>query len=208
MKLRPLPLVLALLAVLLPVTTVPSGASATGRWRVDQTITLLGDSLTTRGRDDLVRLGADWRIEDAPGRPIDALPYRIKARLAQGANLRMLIVAYGSNASPDYDADDLLSDLALVPSSTIVILVSPYKLPSYYDPKAPAYQNPMYINRYAAMFATVAAKRPHTCVAPWAAYAKAHPKRLKGRHGGGVHPDAKGQKVWAQIIKNAQNTCR
>jgi lysophospholipase L1-like esterase len=56
-----------------------------------------------------------------------------------------------------------------------------------------------------AQIAAVAANRPHTCVADWHGLASRHQQWVSYD---GVHPDAEGRRAYADLLRQAVDSCR
>ena len=152
--------------------------------------------------------GLQWQVDAHGGRPVTSLGWVLGERLQRGPAPRVAVVALGSNARPGWDAvSGYRAMIAQLPATTTVVFVSVYRNPAYYTSRVARKRpdwNPRYSLAYTRAMHQVAAARPHTCVAPWRPWAKAHRKNLTG----GVHPHRQGRRAWARIVARTVASCR
>lgn len=221
MKLRRLLVRLAasVVALVLLGAAVPGAVSATGRRAQapaghgttsgsDTSVFVAGDSITRMGTRALRARGLQWQVDAHGGRPVTSLGWVLGERLQRGPAPRVAVVALGSNARPGWDAvSGYRAMIAQLPATTTVVFVSVYRNPAYYTSRVARKRpdwNPRYSLAYTRAMHQVAAARPHTCVAPWRPWAKAHRKNLTG----GVHPHRQGRRAWARIVARTVASCR
>lgn len=179
---------------------------------------MVGDSVTYLGMDDIEgRVDRPWRIIGIPGSLVSDMPGFIQDRLNMGPAPKRMVIALGTNAFRGWDISDFRQSLALLPASTVVVLIEPYRDPRFFEPgSTPAARDPALISRYVQMMRTLAAERPRTCVAPWRTWAQRHastafygpdaPDSVGPTPG--VHPLPWAQKAWARIVVQTVNGCQ
>jgi lysophospholipase L1-like esterase len=146
-------------------------------------------------------------VDAHDGRPVTSLGPVLAERLQRGPAPRVVVAALGANARPGWDAVAGYREMiAQLPPTTTVVFVSVYRDPRYYTRRVARHRpdwNPKYSVAYTRAMDQVASERPHTCVAPWRPWARAHHGNLTG----GVHPHGYGRRAWARIIARAVASC-
>lgn len=172
-------------------TTVAAEAARAQRDTADGPggVLLVGDSVTWRGNDELSRLRPGLVVDGQPARRPSELSARIGAFAAHHGWPSGLIVELGSNAAPGYSRADLEAAVATLPAGTPVMLVLPYV------ESAPGVVS-AWSQRFDTWMRSVAAARPHSCVADWPAYVRAHPGLLQD----GIHVRHDAETDWARWI--------
>ncbi|GAA1952767.1 hypothetical protein GCM10009798_09990 [Nocardioides panacihumi] len=161
---------------------------------------VLGDSITAEGTAELQARRPRWTINGLHGRPVSTLPLMVANVRAVDQRPFRVVVELGSNQSPAWSKSDYRAAIDALPTSTRVLLVTPYKQPGgHWAPKGV-----QATTRYARWMQQVARERPHTCVVPWRAKAAAHPEWLRD----GLHPTDDGYAHWADLILETDSTCR
>ena len=158
----------------------------------------VGDSVTWRGGDELIDLWPELAVDGEPARRPTELATRIRAYEAHHGAPTGLVVELGSNPAPGYGRADLSRAVADVPADVPVLLVLPYAEVA----GSPAALS-TWSRRFDGWMRSVAAGRPHTCVADWPAYVERHAGLLQdGLH---VRNDAEGE--WAQWLVDQWAAC-
>ena len=117
------------------------------------------------------------------------LPGVIATNLERPGLAPVVIVGLGTNGT--FSSSSILSALAPLGDRTVV-LVNTYEKRSWESD----------VN---AQLASVAAQRPHTCIADWHARAGANPGWIGFD---GVHPGPAGRRAYAELVKQAVSGCR
>jgi lysophospholipase L1-like esterase len=174
----------------------------------DTSVFVAGDSITKMSTPALRRRGLHWEVDAHGGRPVTSLGWVLGERLQRGPAPRVVVAALGSNARPGWDAvAGYRAMIAQLPATTTVVFVSVYRNPAYYTRRVARHRpdwNPRYSVAYTRAMHQIATERPHTCVAPWRSWARAHRHNLTG----GVHPHHFGRKAWARIVARTVASCR
>jgi hypothetical protein len=161
---------------------------------------VLGDSIAALSTDELQRRRPRWTINALGGRPVTALPALIRNLRAVDQRPYRVVVELGSNQAASWRRSDYADAVALLPTSTRVLLVTPYKAPGGHW----ARKGVKATERYARWMNQLARRRPHTCVVPWRAQASAHPEWLRD----GLHPNEESLGIWADLILSTDASCR
>lgn len=210
------PAALVGLLVLVGSVTVGAGAlhpaEAFAGWRAtsgsDTSVFVAGDSITRMSTPALRARGLRWEVDAHSGRPVTSLGWVLGERLQRGPAPRVVVAALGSNARPGWDAvAGYRSMIADLPPATTVVFVSLYRDPRYFKGRVARHRpdwNPRYAVAYTRAMHQIAAERPHTCVAPWRQWARAHRRNLTS----GVHPHRQGRRAWARIVARTVASCR
>lgn len=173
----------------------------------DTSVFVVGDSITRLGTRALRARGLQWQVDAHGGRPVTSLGWVLGDRLQRGPAPRVVVAALGANARPGWDpVTGYRSMIAQLPATTTVVFVSVYRNPAYFTARVARKRpdwNPRYSYAYTRAMHQVAAGRPHTCVAPWRPWAKAH----RGNLTGGVHPHRHGRTAWARIVARTVASC-
>ena len=161
---------------------------------------VLGDSITAEGSAVLQARRPRWTINGVHGRLVSTLPLMIANVRAVDQRPFRVVIELGSNQTARWSKADYAAAIAALPTSTRVLLVTPYKEPGgHWAPKGV-----LATARYAHWMQQVARERPHTCVVPWRGRAGAHPEWLRD----GLHPTDDGYVQWADLILQTDSTCR
>jgi hypothetical protein len=160
---------------------------------------VLGDSISAYGSDELAARRPRWEINAVHGRLVTTLPALVANVRAVDKRPFRVIIELGSNQARSWTKADYLDAIAQLPSSTRVLLVTPYKAPGHRWTKRAVKT----VTRYASWMQQIARSRPHTCVVPWRARAKAHPDWLRD----GLHPLQAHYADWADLIVTTDSTC-
>ena len=159
---------------------------------------MIGDSVGWRGNDELARLRPELAVDAEPARRPTELADRLDAFRAKHGRLAGLIVELGTNPAPGFRRSDLAAAVRSVPTEAPVMLVLPYVEVS---------SDPVVVSSWSQQFdgwmRSVAAGRPHTCVADWPAYVRSHPGLLQD----GIHPRNDAESVWARWILGQWDRC-
>lgn len=159
-------------------------------------LVLIGDSTSWRAEDKILAMHPDWKIDGVQGRNVTELVPRIRAHLAvEGVAPRTLVIALGTNGDPGWTKADYVYATELVPASTRIVFVTPFRDAAVYGQAS--YER---MRQYAYWMRTIADDRPRTAVSRWRQYAEAHPERLVD----GVHEDDPlGEQAWADCLDAA-----
>ena len=204
------------------------GYVGTRGWRSSTFV--VGDSVARIGLLNGLRplgLGRGWEVSSVSGRDVSTLPYYLRDRVAaQGAYkihrskkwrrhhpharlwrhrypVRRAVIALGSNATPGWTYGDLRASVNLLPASTVVVLVTPFRDPAQWPNAKPYRQRASVVGVYANWAARIAELRPRTCIADWRGFAQRYPSATHD----GVHPTTAGAKGWAKIVAGAVAHC-
>ncbi len=167
-----------------PVAAVPTGVGDGSR------LTAIGDSVMLAAAPALLTTFPAADIDAVKSRELWDLPDLLRAQVA-GHTLRpYLLIGLGTNGTQA--PADILAVLQDVPAGEIVVLVNTYGPQSW---RADVNQS----------LATVAARRPHTCVADWAKSIAGHDDLLAPDD---VHPGPTAGALYAQVVANTLARCR
>ena len=159
---------------------------------------MVGDSVTWRGGDELARLRPGLTVDGEPARRPSELQARLDAFRNVNGDPTGLIVELGTNPVQGYTRGDLAAALSAVPARTPVLLVAPYVETS---------TDPVVVSAWSQTFGgwmrSIAAARPHTCVADWPAYVRSHPGLLQD----GTHPQNTAEGQWAAWVLQQWSDC-
>ena len=159
---------------------------------------MVGDSVTWRGGDELARLAPDLAVDGEPARRPTELPARLAAYRDRNGQPTGLIVELGTNPAQGYDRRDLAAAIRVLPERTPVLLVAPYVETSTEPVVLSAWSQ-----RFGGWMRSIAAGRPHTCVADWPAYARSHEGLLQD----GIHPRNATEGQWAAWVVQQWSDC-
>jgi hypothetical protein len=159
---------------------------------------MVGDSVTWRGGDELARLRPGLTVDGEPARRPTELPARLEAFRSRNGPPTGLIVELGTNPAQGYERRDLAAALRALPGGTPVLLVAPYVETST-DPVVLS----AWSQKFGGWMRSLAAGRPHTCVADWPAYVRAHPGLLQD----GIHPQNTAEGEWAAWVLQQWSAC-
>jgi hypothetical protein len=140
-----------------------------------------------------------WTVNALRGRPVAALPLLVRNLRAVDRRPYRVVIELGSNQSPGWSKADYEDAIAQLPRSTRVLLVTPYKAPGTRWGR----KGVQATTDYARWMQQIAQRRPHTCLVPWRARAKAHPEWLRD----GLHPKAEYYGTWVDILLRADERC-
>ncbi len=161
-------------------------------------VLLVGDSVGWRGSDELARLRPGLVVDAEPARRPTELRARLDAYRARHGQPTGLIVELGTNPAGGYGRRDLARAVHDLPAAVPVLLVAPY-VETGTDPLVVS----TWTERFGGWMRSVAAGRPHTCVADWPAYVRTHPGLLQD----GTHPRHADEGDWAQWLTRQWARC-
>jgi hypothetical protein len=161
---------------------------------------VLGDSISQQGADALHERRSRWIVNALHGRPVTVLPILVRNLRAVDQRPARVVIELGSNQSSHWTRADYRNAIALLPRSTEVLLVTPYKAPGGRWER----EGVQATARYARWMERIARRRPHTCVVPWRDEASAHPEWLRD----GLHPKDESYGIWADLILETSDACR
>ncbi len=161
-------------------------------------VLMVGDSVTWRGSDELSRLRPALTIDGEPARRPTELAARLAVFRARHGQPAGLVVELGTNPAPTFDRRDLTAVVRTLPPGTPVMFVLPYVEVT----SDPAVVSP-WSQRFAGWMRSLAAQRPHSCVADWPAYVLAHPGLLQD----GTHTRNDSEIDWARWISEQWEGC-
>lgn len=169
----------------------------------------------SKGR--LAALNPHITYDTISGSLVSTLKDRLRAHIADVGVPRRLIIELGTNTDPAWTKQDYLDAVKMVPRSTQVLMVTPYDPPNHTGD----WSRGTYASRrtywYARWMNQIARERPNVCVVPWRGTVLKHPNYLwwapgstpkNADAGGGVHPTAYGERVWARLIDRAMHAPR
>lgn len=203
--------------------------------RPDPHVYVIGDSITAlMAKSDYRPKG--WRMDGFPGRRITALAQPYSARTTDywtavshifaprvSHRVNTVIIGLGTNGA---DVDLTVEQAAglyregiarirqqdiWLPGAQRIVLVTPYRVPRIdaghvspatgqeYEP----YQWASKMGVYAAAMREIATQDAHVCIMPWRAVVSKHPGLLVD----GIHPNARGRKVWRTLAIKSVNRC-
>jgi hypothetical protein len=161
-------------------------------------VLMVGDSVSWRGSDELARLRPELTVDAEPARRPTELVARLDAFRARHGQPAGLVVELGTNPATGFRRRDLAAAVQTLPAPIPVLLVLPYVEVS---------SEPVVVSSWSQRFAgwmrSVAAGRPHTCVADWPAYARSHSGLLQD----GTHPRNDAEAVWARWVLDQWERC-
>lgn len=205
------------------------GYVGTRGWR--SSTFMVGDSVTRQGVTWGFRpqhLAQGWEVSSVAGRDVSTLPFYLADRVAAQQRLpyvhhtkrwkrrhprlaarkfrypiKRAVIALGTNATLGWSYGDLRRAVNLLPASTVVVFVTPYRDPVKWDDTQPYRVRARVAAAYASWEHRIAEVRPHTCIADWAGFAGRYSYLVPG----GVHPSYKGTQTWARIVQSATDRC-
>ncbi len=207
------------------------GYVGTRGWRSSTFV--VGDSVTRVGLVQGLRelhLGVGWEVSSVSGRDVSTLPYYLSDRVAAQQPLppvkhskrwkrrhrhyravqrfrypvRQAVIALGTNATQGWTYGDLRAATNRLPSSTVVVFVTPYRNPTLWPETGPFRARASVGGVYASWEKRIAQLRPHTCIADWRGFAQRYPSVVHD----GVHQTFPGAGAWARIVSSAVSRCR
>jgi hypothetical protein len=161
-------------------------------------VLMVGDSVAWRGSDELARLLPALTVDAEPARRPTELGARLQAFRAQHGQPTGLVIELGTNPAAGFGRGDLAAAVASLPARTPVLLVLPYVEVST-DPVVVS----SWTQRFDGWMRSVAEGRPHTCVADWPAYVRAHPGLLQD----GTHTRNAAEGEWAHWLTRQWARC-
>jgi hypothetical protein len=160
---------------------------------------VLGDSISVFTTDVLAERRPRWTVNAVRGRLVSTLPLLVQNLRAVDQRPFRVVVELGSNQASGWTKADYETAIAQLPTSTKVLLVTPYKAPGgRWKP-----EGVRAVTRYARWMQQIARKRPRTCVVPWRATAKAHRDWLRD----GLHPTEEHYGDWVDLILDTDEAC-
>ena len=193
---------------------------------------MVGDSVTHIGLVLGFRpqhLAKGWEVSAASGRDVSTLPFYLEDRVAAqrllpyGQHsrrwrrrhrrtaarkfrypLKRVVIALGANATPGWSYTGLRKAVNLVPSSTTVTFVTPYRDAAQWPDSEPFRVRASVAAAYTSWEHRIAKLRRHTCIADWAGFVQRYPSAVHD----GVHPTGSGSRAWGRIVASAVDRCR
>ncbi len=160
-------------------------------------VLVVGDSVSWRGNDELARLRPELTVDAEPARRPTELAARLDDFRARSDQPAGLVVELGTNAAPGFTGGDLATAVRSLPARTPVLLVLPYV-----EVGSPATES-SWSRQFDGWMRSLAAQRPHTCVADWPAYVLSHPGLLQD----GIHPRNDAEDEWARWLVAQWESC-
>jgi hypothetical protein len=161
---------------------------------------VLGDSISAFTAPTLEDRRPQWTVNADRGRPVATLPLLVENLRAVDRHPFRVVIELGSNPSSGWTKADYVDAVAQLPAATRVLLVTPYKAPGgRWKPRGVRAAA-----QYARWMQQIARRRPHTCVVPWRATARAHRDWLRD----GLHPTREHYGDWVDLILATDSACR
>lgn len=174
-----------------PSQAAPGHAEARAH-RSEETVLVIGDSLTARSRDKLRKLDPTWTIDAVRGRHVRKLDDVLAAHLAEAAPPDVLVIALGTNESHGWTEDDYVRVTQMVPETTLIVFVSTYRDSTLWGEARADIQGV-----YSAWMRHIARTRPLTTSVNWRRRVTHRPNLLVD----GTHPtDPRGELVWSRMV--------
>ena len=160
---------------------------------------VVGDSITAGATSGLQALRPNWDIDGEPGRRVATLPSHLRRILDETPSPACVVIALGTNASPEWSKDSYADAIRMLPAATEVRLVTTYRSPKRWGTERPWYQQAWIQAHYSRWMNELAEEMPNVSVVRWRLRVKRQPRLLQD----GVHPTARGKDVWANMIAQA-----
>jgi hypothetical protein len=170
---------------------------------------MVGDSITYMGKPHLLELQPSWNINGVPGRRVVAAPGVIRDMLDKYGTPKRLIVALGQNDTAGWTKGDYRALVRLVPKSTRVFFVTPFRGP-WPGPEVTGFTEEKWNEkaarqtRYATWMRNIAAAQPNVDAIEWRKACQAAVDPATGNStllADQSHPtDPDGRKTWASLI--------
>ncbi len=159
---------------------------------------MVGDSVTWRGGDELARLLPALTVDGEPARRPTELPARLEAYRHRNGAPTGLVVELGTNPAQGYtpprprhgDRRPSVVDAGHARAPYVETSSDPVVLSAW-------------AQRFGGWMRSIAAGRPHTCVADWPAYVRTHPDLLQD----GIHPQNVAEGQWAAWVAKQWSDC-
>ena len=195
--------ILATLAMALSATVLSPAPAAESAW-VQPKVFMIGDSITYLGSDELRAKRPDWYVWAAGGVRVNQLPAAMDHFLWINKAPTMVVIALGTNASPEWTKESFRTQLNRLPATTKVAFVTTWRDSSKFSSSF-AYEGSKeyYQPTYSQWMIELASERPNTCVVPWRGVASQHPEYIYD----GVHPNQQGQNAWSSLVANYTVNC-
>jgi len=161
-------------------------------------VLMVGDSVTWRGNDELARLMPELTVDGQPARRPNELAARVDAFRALHGDPQGLVLELGTNLARGFGLADLAAEVQSLPPGATVMFVLPYDQTGS-DPVVLS----AWSQRFGGWMRSVAAERPHSCVADWPAYVESHPGLLQD----GIHVRNDAEIDWASWITEQWAAC-
>lgn len=161
-------------------------------------VVMIGDSLTWRGGDELIRLRPTFTLDGEPARKLTSLRERLDYFRAVHGDPDGLIIELGTSPAPSFRQRDLTRIVKSLPASTDLMFVLPY-----YQLRADPVVVSKSSTRVATWMRSLAKSRRHACVADWPAYVRSHPGILQD----GAHTRHAAEGRWARWISQQWGHC-
>lgn len=167
------------------------------RW--DSLVYVVGDSITHRSRQELRARRPNWDIDAVPGRRVTALPTLMRRRAKMPGNVRHLIIALGSNVDPknQWSREDYRKAADTFGPNTTVTFTTMWRDRNRWPNAA------RIVKKYSRYVGQIQNNRPLTCYFHWRKVAVKRPWLIAD----GVHPTARGERVWARGVSNSVGRC-
>lgn len=189
---------LAAVAIAATLTTgVAPSQAATGHAEVrahrsEETVLVIGDSLTARSRDKIRKLDPTWIIDGVRGRHVRRLDDVLAEHLTQAAPPDVLVIALGTNESHGWTEDDYVRVTQMVPDTTGIVFVTTFRDPTLWGAARADIQGV-----YSAWMRHIARTRPLTTSVNWRRRVTHRPNLLVD----GTHAtDPRGELVWSRMV--------
>ena len=174
-----------------------AGAASGDLWVVGDSITYLSASTLLPRLESTVT--GDVTIDGLGGRPVANLDDLVKKELASRHPPAVMVLALGTNPSPGWGFGDYQRVVDSIPDETVVVLVTVYR-----TPRAGDAGTRRILGKYSRWMRSIARDRSNVCLADWRATARRHPGALLVD---GVHPTARGERIWSSTIRRAVERC-
>jgi GDSL-like lipase/acylhydrolase family protein len=186
-----------LIAAMSQMSPAVAGARHGDLWVVGDSVTYVS-ARTLRPRLEKTVTG-QVAIDGVGGRPVADLDDLVGQELARPGTPSVMVLALGTNPSPGWGLGDYQRVVESIPDDTVVVLVTVYR-----TPRTAGSSIAHILAKYSHWMRELGQGRPNVCIADWRAAAQRHPEALLVD---GVHPTAKGQRVWSSIIRRAVERC-
>lgn len=163
---------------------------------------MVGDSLSSLGKTQMLALRPYWHINSYGGRNVDCLTRLLINRVNDGS-LHTVVVELGTNAVESWGLANYRNALSWLPDDVKVILVTPYRDPAIWTDSFDFRRRASTSATYAGYMADLADERPLTCLAYWRSYASSRKYILSD----GVHVKDEYLGDWATVISNGVSSC-
>lgn len=157
---------------------------------------MIGDSMTAWSEDSI---RSDWRVNAVRGRHAVKMRPLIRRHVNSNAGpADQVVIALGSNGH-NFTRARYRRTINMLPRSTKIVLVTTYR-----DPKVFGAHRAARMAKISKWKRTFAKRRGNVCVAEWRGAAMKHGDAILAD---GVHPNPKGQRIFARRVARAMNNC-